>query len=112
VDYGGCKRIGSPYQGRGFEDTGTAGQTSRHTARSSYGVMVKVEDLLLNGTPADVHGATVPGILDNPFLPTITPRRTSPTRSARRSAAARREASQVPLPRDGSARTESAPSAC
>ena len=32
-----------------------------------YGVMVKVEDLLLNGAPADADGAAVPGILDDPF---------------------------------------------
>ena len=37
-----------------------------------YGTLVKVEDLLLNGAPADADGPAVPGILDNPFVPTIT----------------------------------------
>jgi hypothetical protein len=37
-----------------------------------YGVLVKVEDLLLNGAPADADGGAVPGLLDAPFTPTVT----------------------------------------
>jgi hypothetical protein len=37
-----------------------------------YGVLVKVEDLLLNGAAADADGGAVPGLLDAPFTPTVT----------------------------------------
>lgn len=37
-----------------------------------YGVLKKVEDLLLRGAPADADGAEVPGLLDAPLIPTVT----------------------------------------
>ena len=37
-----------------------------------YGVLVSVERLLLDGAPADADGDAVPGILDNPFVATVT----------------------------------------
>ncbi|WP_205697483.1 phage major capsid protein [Conexibacter sp. SYSU D00693] len=37
-----------------------------------YGVLAAVERLLLDGAPADADGPAVPGILDNPFEPTVT----------------------------------------
>lgn len=37
-----------------------------------YGVLVAVERLLLDGTPASPDGDAVPGILDEPFVPTVT----------------------------------------
>ncbi|MEA2257134.1 MAG: hypothetical protein QOG35_3179 [Solirubrobacteraceae bacterium] len=36
-----------------------------------YGVLGGVERLLLDGAPADADGDAVPGILDNPFAPTV-----------------------------------------
>ncbi len=38
----------------------------------SYGVLRAVERLLLDGANADADGAAVPGILDAPFVPTVT----------------------------------------
>jgi hypothetical protein len=37
-----------------------------------YGVLVGVERLLLDGAPASPDGDAVPGILDDPFVPTVT----------------------------------------
>ena len=37
-----------------------------------YGMLVAVERLLLDGAPADADGDAVPGILDDPFVPTVT----------------------------------------
>jgi hypothetical protein len=38
----------------------------------TYGTLRKVEDLLLNGAPADPDGPAVPGILDGATAPTLT----------------------------------------